>query len=306
MLWGPVVTNRARRMSWRRTWHHFPQPGISVCTVLRFRRGGKIWVRWKIGRCKCKLGGIFLGLCKAWYRNSRTMSAALQHRPRATCSTHPMLLARTLYLTRALYWSLSPPSLTFSHSLSVLTYPELSPWLCRCLTVPCASADLGFSKAGCCFGGGAVGRIGGGAISVSVSLPPLEPFSGSGDFSFSLFFASSVALPASSSATNQFIDHQRPAQRSERTMKWTLYVAIRRANRMNWSAAKLALVATRRVGVGPGMKMLFQRPSKKDAMLAENNAKSSASQVDKEVVLRWRKWRKVLSKPRCALCNVKR
>ena len=59
---------------------------------------------------------------------------------------------------------------------------------------------------------------------------------------------------------------------------------------MDWSAAKLALVATRRVGVGPGVKMLFQRPSKKDAMLAENNVKSSAFQVDKEVVLRWRKW----------------
>lgn len=53
---------------------------------------------------------------------------------------------------------------------------------------------------------------------------------------------------------------------------------------MNWSAAKLALVATRRVGVGPGVKMLFQRSSKKDAMLAENNARSSTSQVDKEVV----------------------
>jgi hypothetical protein len=43
-----------------RTWHQFPQPSISACIVLR---GGKTRVRWKIGRCKCKIGGYILGPC---------------------------------------------------------------------------------------------------------------------------------------------------------------------------------------------------------------------------------------------------
>ena len=51
---------------------------------------------------------------------------------------------------------------------------------------------------------------------------------------------------------------------------------------MHWRAAKLALVATRRVGVGPGVKMLFQRSSKKDAMLVQDVTGSSTSQVDRK------------------------
>lgn len=82
---GTVLQNYLPDLNFgRRTWHQFPQPSIPV---LRFRRGGKTRVRWKIGRCKCKLKGIFLGLCKAWYRDSRTMSVALQHR-RARLALH--------------------------------------------------------------------------------------------------------------------------------------------------------------------------------------------------------------------------
>lgn len=50
--------------------------------------------------------------------------------------------------------------------------------------------------------------------------------------------------------------------------KWMLCVPRRRAKRTAWRAAKEALVALRRVGVVPGVKMLDQRSSRKDAMLA--------------------------------------
>ena len=53
---------------------------------------------------------------------------------------------------------------------------------------------------------------------------------------------------------------------------------------MNWSAAKLALVATSRVGVGPGVKMLFQRSSKKVAIITQDIARFSTSQVDRQAV----------------------
>jgi hypothetical protein len=41
-----------------------------------------------------------------------------------------------------------------------------------------------------------------------------------------------------------------------------LYVPMKRAKKRSWSAAKEALVAMRRVGVGPGVKMDSQRSSK--------------------------------------------
>ena len=59
---------------------------------------------------------------------------------------------------------------------------------------------------------------------------------------------------------------------------------MRRARKINWRAAKLALVATRRVGVGPGVKMLFQRSLKKDAMLARYGKRSAISYGDGKVV----------------------
>ena len=45
-----------------------------------------------------------------------------------------------------------------------------------------------------------------------------------------------------------------------------LYVAIRRQSRTNCRQANEALVATRRVGVGPGVNMLLERSSKNDAI----------------------------------------
>lgn len=49
-------------------------------------------------------------------------------------------------------------------------------------------------------------------------------------------------------------------------MKWMLYVAINKARKRSCSAANDAFVATRRVGVAPGVKMDSQRFSKKVAM----------------------------------------
>lgn len=49
-------------------------------------------------------------------------------------------------------------------------------------------------------------------------------------------------------------------------MKWMLRVPRSRAKRTAWRAAKVALVALRRVGVVPGVKMLDQRFSRNDAM----------------------------------------
>lgn len=46
-----------------------------------------------------------------------------------------------------------------------------------------------------------------------------------------------------------------------------LYVARRRAKRRTWRAAKVALVATSKVGVGPGVKTLVQRSSTNDPMV---------------------------------------
>lgn len=62
------------------------------------------------------------------------------------------------------------------------------------------------------------------------------------------------------------MDHHSAPERNERTTKWILDVAMRRRNRTSWSAANVALVATRRVGVGPGVNTLDHRSSTKDAI----------------------------------------
>lgn len=43
----------------------------------------------------------------------------------------------------------------------------------------------------------------------------------------------------------------------------------RRAKKTSWSAAKVTLVAIKRVGVGPGVKMLDHRSSMKEAMISK-------------------------------------
>lgn len=53
----------------------------------------------------------------------------------------------------------------------------------------------------------------------------------------------------------------------DKTTKWREYVAISRTKRRSWRAAKAALVAIRRVGVGPGVKMEFQSSSRNEAMV---------------------------------------
>jgi hypothetical protein len=154
---------------------------------------------------------------------------------------------------------------TFSHSLSVLIYPEPSPILRLFRNASSLFVGFGFSMLG-------VSRGGGGLIkpvdgSVSVSLSPSGTFACSGALAFCRCPSeSSLALAESSSATNQLIDHHKPPHMNDNTIKWTLYVARRRHSRRNCRQAKEALVATSSVGVGPGVKMLFQSSSKKDAM----------------------------------------
>jgi hypothetical protein len=147
----------------------------------------------------------------------------------------------------------------------VLIYPELSPKLRLFLIASPASVGFGFIEAG----GSRVAR---GFIepvdgSVSVSLSPNGLFSSSGDLSFCVVSSgASAALAEPSSATNQFMDHHNPPHSSDKTMKWTLYVASRRQSRRNCRQANDAFVATRSVDEGPGIKMLFQSSSKKDAI----------------------------------------
>ena len=66
------------------------------------------------------------------------------------------------------------------------------------------------------------------------------------------------------------MDHQSPAQRKERTTKWMLVVRMRRRRKTSWRAAKEMLVATRRVGVGPGVKMDVKRSVMKVVMVQVN------------------------------------
>ncbi len=168
--------------------------------------------------------------------------------------------------------------LTFSHSLSVLMYPELSPILRRFFSASSASVGLGFRVVEGFRGGG--GFIRPDVGSVSVSLSPNGTFSGSSDLSFCFCASdSSVALAERSSLTNQLIDHHKPPHINDRTMKWALYVASRRQSSRNCRQAKEAFVATSSVGVGPGLKTLLQSSSKKDAMPRSNNGRRNTTAV---------------------------
>ena len=123
-----------------------------------------------------------------------------------------------------------------------------------------------------CCAGAAVVRVGlepvavpaTGSVSVSVSLPV-----GSGEVwrvsvgdclsLDELAAASSAALAAWTSRANQLMLYQRPAQSTERITKWIEEVVMRSMKRRTWSVPKVALVAIRRVGVGPGVKTDSQR-----------------------------------------------
>jgi hypothetical protein len=115
--------------------------------------------------------------------------------------------------------------------------------------------------------------------SVSVSLSPSGLFSGSSDLSFCVVSSgASAALAKPSSATNQFMDHHNPPHSSDKTMKWTLYVASRRQSSRNCRQANDAFVATSSVDEGPGIKMLFQSSSKKDAISCSSERDTGESQ----------------------------
>ena len=60
--------------------------------------------------------------------------------------------------------------------------------------------------------------------------------------------------------------YQRKADKNDRTIKCTLYVAKRRAASTTWRAAKETFVAKRRDGVGPGVKIEEMRSVRKAAM----------------------------------------
>lgn len=211
------------------------------------------------------------------------------------------------------------PSLTFSHSLSVLTYPELSPRLRLRRPNSCESPiplppddaaviDVGSSRGGlvtlaCCCRPPLAGAVGGGialapslagpgggrrrsttppppppplavsaavvvtraSVSVSVSLPV-----GSGDvclFSVVVLLLGSLALAAATSRANQLMLAHKPPQMTERMRKWMEWVKLRRAKRRSCRQPKEALVATRRAGVGPGVKIDSQRAVRKEDMV---------------------------------------
>ena len=62
------------------------------------------------------------------------------------------------------------------------------------------------------------------------------------------------------------IDHHNAPERNDRTTKCMLRVTIKRTKRRICREAKVAFVATSNEGVGPGVKILDQRSSRKDAM----------------------------------------
>jgi len=59
---------------------------------------------------------------------------------------------------------------------------------------------------------------------------------------------------------------QRPLHNTDSTMKWMFHVAKSNRASITCSAANVVLVATNRVGVGPGVKMDSQRPCRKEAI----------------------------------------
>lgn len=98
----------------------------------------------------------------------------------------------------------------------------------------------------------------GARASTSVSLPASRSASGAG--------GAAAGCWAASSAANQLTDHQRAALRADSTATWTLAVASSSAASSACSAAKDALAARSRLGVGPGVKMDARRSCRKDAM----------------------------------------
>ena len=143
--------------------------------------------------------------------------------------------------------------------------------LCRFLSV---SAGTGFRLLALYGGGGGGGMLLGASSCISVSVSLTSSWLGepgrSSDFLLApaAFLASSSSFAIWISRANQLMPYQRPAQRPESTTKWMLEVAMRRIRRRSWSAPKEALVAMRRVGVGPGVKMDSQRSTRKLAMVA--------------------------------------
>lgn len=77
------------------------------------------------------------------------------------------------------------------------------------------------------------------------------------------------------------MDHHSAPERNERTTKWILDVATRSRKRTSWSAANVAFVATRRVGVGPGVNTLDQSSSTKEAMLFQVNDRRNKDESER-------------------------
>jgi hypothetical protein len=144
-------------------------------------------------------------------------------------------------------------------------YPELSPILRLFLSASSASKGFGFNGAGGSRGGGGFIKPADGSVSVSLSPSGVLSCSDLRSFCF-CSSEPSAALAEPSSATNQLMDHHKPPHRNDKTMKWTLYVARSRHRRRSCRHAKEAFVATSSVEVGPGVKILSQSSSKKDAM----------------------------------------
>ncbi len=76
----------------------------------------------------------------------------------------------------------------------------------------------------------------------------------------------SFAVAACNSCTNQLMAYHRKADKKDKTIKCTLYVATRRASRTVWRAAKEAFVAVRRDELGPGVKIEEKRSVRNSAI----------------------------------------
>lgn len=195
-------------------------------------------------------------------------------------TSKPMLL---VYLLSSMPPAGQPPYLSFpssfsdtlSHSSSVLTL-LFNPWLdpssaCNlCFSSPCdASTSVSKLVATTTLGAGGSRfpklAVDAAAPSTSVSLSS-ELTTGGLAARARRAFSSSCSWWTWSSCANQLMAPQRPPQRTERTIKCTLYVAYRSAARTIWSAPNVTFVAISSVGVGPGVKMDSHRSEKKDAM----------------------------------------
>lgn len=168
-------------------------------------------------------------------------------------------------------------SSTFSHSLSVLPYPELSPPVFgRFLvsrSVGCSLAEADSLPVATADDVGTFFDPAKDSVSVSLSALSLAPesfFLSADPVSVSACFflsASCAACAMRTSCANQLIEYHSPAHSTDSTTKWMLYVARPRMKRTSWRAAKLALVAINKVRVGPGVKTLDHSSSMKEAMV---------------------------------------